>query len=150
MPRSGYESFLAKPIDPENLKETLTRLLMTREPLASPTLPDLAHINYQELQQRMGNLELDLEDIRQTICQDFEQQIQVLNKAIAQADKANLDIGAHRIRGSALYMCFERVVALTQELEAYESTDTLALETCLKALIKEVDLVKKMPLKLQQ
>lgn len=148
---AGMNEYMSKPIVPELLIQQIQKWLPqfeSKQPPASPSpLPQQgqAHVNYAELQRRMANLDLDLASLQDSMLKDFSEQLQTLQNAAQKQDFKQIHFCTHRMRGSALYLCYERLVELTHILDQFESIDT-RFQECLGHIQEEIELLKSISL----
>ncbi len=132
---AGMNDYLSKPVMFEQFRHILLQYTSDRE------IKTLAHVNTLLLHERVQKLQLNLAQVQQEVCHNLSQQIQQAQQALEQQDKEGLNAIGKRMRGSALYLYFERMAALAETLEqlTFEHFNTAAalleaMQTELKTL----------------
>lgn len=139
---AGMNEYLSKPVMFEQFRHVLLQHASGRE------IKALAHVNKTLLHERVQKLQLNLAQVKQEVCHNLSQQIQHAQQALEQQDRETLNATAKRIRGSALYLYFERMAALAETLEQLKFKHFNAAPALLQAMQTELETLQSIELTL--
>jgi len=134
----GMQDYLSKPVTLNKLEAIINKWI-TKSPNSKKKEQkkgkekSLKDFNYKSLLEQFGNNKEIIEGILDMIRNGaLKQKISELEKKTKDnAEKKQIQLIAHSIKGTALNLCFEKLASLARELEAlypdYEQTRTLKL-----------------------
>lgn len=138
---AGMNDYLSKPVVFKHFKDMLLRHTANLR-----NVEQLPHVNKQILHQRTAQLNLNISQIQAEICQDLAVQLENIEQFLKTKDAFGWQNTAKRIRGSALYLCFERMAALATSLEAVDLQHLDQATYLLEALHTELQTVQRLTL----
>ncbi len=117
---AGMDRYLSKPINQDKLKEVLIEFLTNMEPNNSElynSYSNSSHYNETEMLNRVDNDKDLLSELFISLEHEMEETLVELNNLINGGDYDSARKVAHKLKGIALNMSFERLSNLSKELE---------------------------------
>jgi CheY-like chemotaxis protein/HPt (histidine-containing phosphotransfer) domain-containing protein len=132
---SGMDGYLAKPINPEKLKEVLKKYLPNHEPSMKPQILNenvessnsfnTLVWNEEDVLQRLGGSQKLLKKIMKVFLEDITEQTTNLLEAVKKEDKTKVKLHAHTIKGAAGNLSALRLQQLAKDIEFASATKTI-------------------------
>ncbi|MBF2052249.1 MAG: response regulator [Candidatus Sericytochromatia bacterium] len=135
---AGMDAFLTKPIDTEQLRQTLARFLM---PAPGPAEP--VHFDLPRLQKRLSQRQSLIDELIALALKELPQMMQHLSGILAQQDAVALYHQAHQLKGLALNLDLTALAALAADLETQACSENWSeLRALCESLQQEFELVR--------
>lgn len=125
---AGMDEFITKPIDRMALRTLLSNLFpgsigTVELQAASGLSSELKNFNEAALIEMIGNSIELLTNLKTQSITQFPQYLEELHTVIASRDAALLKKAAHKLKGAARNMCFEKIADFALEIEEFEEPD---------------------------
>ncbi len=125
--RAGFDDFLGKPIDPEQLEEKLAKWAGTTAPSAGEEVPGEPD-GPMPLDKARTAAELDIppelyDELLHNFHDDARDGLEQLDAAAGSRDSGRIAQVTHRLKGSAAMLRLDRVREITSDLESAGGTD---------------------------
>lgn len=136
---AGMDAFLTKPIDTEQLRQTLAHFL---DAASTPSEP--VHFDLPRLQKRLSRRQRLIDELISLALKELPQMMQHLAELLVLQDAVSLHRQAHQLKGLALNLDLTALAALAGELEAQAvgAEDWVSLAVLNDALQQEWQIVQ--------
>lgn len=139
--QAGMNEFLRKPIVRESIEKTITQFLnIQRTPSESidQSTSEHSHINLKQLEEANIQNGVYLKSIFPYIKESMQECMEELQEHYRNKDIQNINLVAHRLKGTALTASFSQLTFLSRELEMTKEFDTAKVENLLTQIESEI------------
>lgn len=136
---SGMQAFVAKPIEPQVLRETLVSVFKKnaqKRTLVQPTKADLKDFDRESALSRTLNDEELLQTMVRSALTSIESELQTIQLSIDQQEFEQVKLLAHKIKGISRNLSFERLAKISADLEQSPTDDPTQMRIQLNMMEK--------------
>ena len=153
--QAGMDDYLSKPIDTERLRAALAKWVQPEQKAIDSSLTNAAvsikgtdtnrHFDRERLLQKLGGNEEHLQMVIAAILSGIlQEQADELSEAVRQRAEAKaIRSLAHKLKGSGLSACFDRLANLAYSIEQVQPFDYTQIDNVVANISEEIQLLLK-------
>jgi HPt (histidine-containing phosphotransfer) domain-containing protein len=133
--KAGMQSFVSTPIEPETLRETLSQIfnqMSSRQKKVAIEAPKVKDFDREAALNRTMNDEELLKTMLDSALHSIQNEIALINSFLDKKDFDQIKQSAHKIKGIARNLSFERMAKIASDLEQAPSDSSQTIREYLQ------------------
>ncbi|MBK8395009.1 MAG: response regulator [Leptospiraceae bacterium] len=146
---AGMNDYLTKPVIKSSIENSILKWLSGNDSFLIKTENEPApvvymHYNEKMLLERLQGDEEFLHSLHAKVKEDFNSDFLKLSESYEEKNFTKFNAAAHKIKGTALTLCFENLANLTSILESLEAFEEENIREQISQVQEEIELLKTM------
>ncbi len=143
---AGMSDYITKPVVKKKIESIIMKWLFqaeTNSEISHTRMQNtILHFNRTLLLERLENDEVFLNNLLITVKENFDSDFLEISRSWIEKDLSRLTSAAHKLKGTALTLCFEHLIHLAGRLESRQTFEPDVIDKLVKEIKEEIDLLK--------